>query len=144
MRYSLADYTLSIIPPDSVAGVFSEIKIGGNGKYVGSINISYDKSLFEIESYATGAYVFNKNLARNGTITISLNQLCEEVALLKSMINVLYENDYDGFTIGVYQRDTNAVASCIDCYPVKIPDQAAESTAQMQSWQFLSGKITMN
>lgn len=143
MRYSLADYIVSITPPTAAQGIFSPIEIGGNGKYVGSINVSYSNNMYDVESYSTGAYVFNKNLSRTGTVSISLNQLCEEVALLKRMTSVLFDNDFDGFTIAIRQRDNATVASCVDCYPSKIPDQAMENTAQMQSWQFVAGKITM-
>lgn len=142
MRYSLADYIVSIAPPEAAQGVFSEIKIGGNGNYIGSVNVSFSNNLYELESYATGAYVFNKNLSRSGTVSISLNQLCEEVALLKRMINTLYGEDHDAFTITIQQRGTNVV-SCVGCYPSKIPDQAMEATAQMQQWQFLVGEITL-
>lgn len=142
MKYSLSDYTLTITPNDAVVKqYFNEIKIGGEGSYLDSINLSYDSSLFNTTGYATGAWVHTKNLAKTGTATVSLNQICDAVATLKKLCNLFYSNDYEGFTLSVCDRNGVEVANAIDCYIQSIPAQNYGETVAMQTWTFTCGQI---
>ena len=144
MRYSLANYIVSITPNDNAMKIFGTISIGGEGSYLDSINLSLANNLYDTTSYSTGAWVHDKNLAKNGTVSITLNQLSAQVAKFKQMANMLYSSDYDGLTITVSDTLGNEVAKAIDCYFIKIPDQDFGQKASNQQWQLTAGKISFN
>lgn len=145
MKYCLADYILSIQCNDAtLRRMFGNIAIGGDGEAnaLDTISISYKDTLWETESYATGAWVHNKNLSRVGTISLNLNMLSEYTAILTRLCKQYYSiNNYGGLTISISDRNGNEIAKGIDCYPVKIPDLNLQATAQMNEWQFTCGQI---
>lgn len=147
MKYSLADYIVSIEPNDSsIRNALGNITIGRDGLANGveQASISYKDSLFDTQSYATGAWVHNKNLSRVGTITISLCQVDTITDRLTKLCKMYYSiSDYSGVTINVSKRDGTKVASCVDCYPVKISDRQFQENAQNNEWQFTCGQIEM-
>lgn len=144
MKYSLANHVLSIEPVDaSIRDMFGTISVGGEGSYLDSITISITPSLWDTTGYATGGWVHNKNLSRVGTATISLNQMSDQVSVLKRLCNMFYSADYEGFTLTVTNNEGTKLATCTDCYIQKIPDQQFQASAQTQSWVFTCGKITI-
>ena len=145
MRYSLANYVLSIEPNDSrLKSMFGTISIGGDGSYLGSITLSRTTSLFTTQGYPTGGWVHSKNLDRTGTASLNLNQLSSIVAKLVKMLNVYYTGDYDGLTLSVSDTSGNKIASAIDCYITQIPAQVLGSSAQDQTWSFTCGQVNFN
>lgn len=141
-KYNLASYILSIEPNDSkIQSLFGTISIGGEGSYSDSISLTHSNSIFETESFATGAWVHNKNLAKTGTAVMSLSQLSDNVVTLIKMCNTFFQADYDGFTLTLTDIAGNKIATCIDCYIQKIPDQSYEATASKQTWTFTCGEI---
>lgn len=144
MKYSLADYIVSIKPNDSSLKSFGTISIGGEGSATDSISVELDESLFETTSFATGAWVHDKNLARTGKIKISLSQLSDQIERLIQLARVYYGGDYEGMTVAVTDSSGQEIASCIDCYFTKIPAQEFTSKASNQSWELTSGKITFS
>ena len=143
MKYSLANYVLSIKPNDEfINSTFGTISIGGEGSYLDTVTISTSNSLWSTDSYATGAWVHNKNLARNGSVTVTINQMSDAVAKLKQMCKTFYGGDYNGFTLTLTNNNVENVATCIDCHISKIPDQTFGSSATNQSWEFVVGQIT--
>ena len=145
MKYSLANYILSVQPNDeSLRSLFSNISIGGEGSALDSISISVGDTLWETSSFATGAWVHDKNLARTGTVTISISQLSDRVAKFKQMCNVFFNGEYDGFTLSLVDNQGVKVCTCIDCYITKIPDQSFGAKAANQSWSFTCGEITFD
>ena len=145
MQYSLADYILSIKPNDAtLAQIFQKVDIGGEGSPVGSINVSLNSNLWSTTGFATGAWIHSKNLDRTGTIAINISQLSDNVAKFKQLVNVYYTGNYGGLTMSLIDSDGNEVCSAVDCRPVQIPAQDFSTTAQMQSWSFTCGKITIN
>lgn len=142
MKYSLANYILSITPNDQVIrNMFGVISIGGEGSYVGSVSFSRQASTFSTESYATGAWVHNKNLSRIGNVVVQLNQLSEQVSKFILLCETFLIGDYEGFTITLSTNDGVKVASAIDAYIEKVPDQTFENSATNQSWSFTCGQV---
>lgn len=144
-KYSLANYILSITPNDpQINTMFGTISVGGEGSYLDDVSISMSETMFSTESYATGAWVHNKNLARNGSVTVSLNQLSDTVARFKQMCKTFYAGDYEGFTITLSTNNAENVATCIDCLITKIPDQSFGESAGKQTWTFTAGQISFD
>lgn len=144
MRYSLADYIVTVDPvdPNLKSSFGSSVSVGGQGSATDSISVELDDDLWSTTGYATGGWVHDKNLSRTGKVTISLSQLTNEVARFKQLINFYYNSDYSGLSIIVSTSSGKKVASCHDCYPTKIPAQTFGKNAADQSWSFTSGKIT--
>lgn len=146
MKYSLANYILSVQPNDpalTANQLFKNIKIGGEGSALDTITLTLANNLYDTTSFATGGYIHNKNLARNGTATITISQLSDSVAKFKQMCNVFYGGEYAGFTLSLSDNTGVKVATCTDCYIQKIPDQSYASTAGTQQWVFVCGEITV-
>lgn len=148
MKYSLANYIVTISSTDSnIQGIIGQLSIGGGlsdetqGEALGSISIERDEALYSVDNYATGGYVFNKNLSRTGTVELSLNQLSDKIGPLKNLCIYLETHETDGLTITVMDSGVNKVAECIDCYPEKLPAQEFKDTAQEQTWKFLVGQV---
>ena len=56
MRYSLANYILSVKPDDpAINAMFGTISIGGEGNAVGSITLETSNDMWQTKGYATGA-----------------------------------------------------------------------------------------
>lgn len=150
MRYSLADYTLSINIPESLQSVFGKsFTIGGRDNATDSITVELDNDQWNTESYATGAYVHNKNYSRTGKVSISMSQLNEAISKLKRIAMKLYSGDYGGVTLSLDQaaigtKNDGDVFIAKDCYPVKIPNQEFGETSGKQTWTFTCGQITFN
>lgn len=142
-RYSLADYILSIDAVEtSIRNLFGTLSIGGDGSAIGSISLSTATDMWSTKGYATGAWVHNKSLDRHGTCTVSINQLSDTVIRLIKLCSIFYTGNYQGLTLAVSDSAGNRVATCTDCYIVKIPDQSWGTEAEDQSWQFTCGKIS--
>lgn len=145
MKYSLANYILSIQPNDTtLKTMFSNVSIGGEGSATDSITISLENQIWKTSAFATGAWVHDKNLARNGTADISISQLSDKVAKFKQMCNIFYNGEYDGFTLSLVDNTGNKVCTCVDCYLTKIPNQEFKETASTQTWTFTCGEITFD
>lgn len=143
MKYSLANYILTVKPNDTNAqAVFgNDISIGGEGNYVGSISLSRQTEMWSTSAFATGAWIHNKNLDRHGTVDIELSQLAPQVGRFIQLCNVYYASDYEGFTLTLTDSEQNQIAECIDCYITKIPNQVFSETAGTQTWTFTCGQI---
>lgn len=142
MRYCLADYIMSIEPSDSrLKQMFSKVTVGGDGNALSSITLSLSDTLWSTTSFATGAWVHNKNLSKVGSAEIRISQLSSVVVKLKQMCKVYYSGNYSGFTISVTDSNGTVVATANDCYPTKIPDQSFGETASEQSWSFTCGEV---
>ena len=144
MKYSLADYILSIKTDDPSLQAFGAITVGGEGSATDSMGIELDNNMWETTSFATGAWIHSKNLARSGKIDITLSQLSDRVAKFMQLANVFYSGDYQGLTLSLTDSTGQNIATCIDCYFVKIPRQEFSSRAANQTWQLTSGKITFS
>lgn len=153
MRYSLADYTLSITVPQALLSSIGNFSIGGEGNAVpsphDSISVEIRPEQWTTESFATGAYVHNKNLARTGTVRISISQLSQHIEKFKNFANVMYSGDYNGATLSLSQnaaanKKSGEVMKAVDCYITKIPAQEFGESAGKQTWEFTCGEITFN
>lgn len=147
MRYSLSDYKLSITLPAafSTAIGLEKFSIGGEGSYLGSIAVSQTNDTFTTEADSTGSWYHNKNLARNGTVTIEINQLADSIVRLKRVFNLYFNvDDYDGMTMVLTDRQNNVVSTMEDCFIQKPADQTFGETAATQSWVLTCGRITFN
>lgn len=145
MRYSLADYIVTIKPNDpEIATVFQSLSIGGQGTALGSINLNTNANLWETTGYPTGAWIHNKSYDRHGTCVININQMSPEVALLVQLCNHYYTGDYGGVTITVSAAnggESRTVATCIDCYVQKNADKTFGAAAENQNWVFTCGQV---
>lgn len=143
-RYCLANYILTADIPADIGFGTQSVSIGGEGSYLDSISISLTNALFTTESDSTGSWVHVKNLDKSGTITVSVKQISDKVALFKALVNVYSNIDSDAAGMTLTLRDTlnNTIAVCEDCVVSKIPDQSFGSTPSTQSWTFNAGKIS--
>lgn len=145
MRYSLANYILSIEPNDTtIKTYFGSISIGGDGSYLGSLSLSLANPMFTTQGYATGGWSHSKNLDRHGTAALNLNQMCDAVAKLIKLTKLFYTDDYDGFTLSLSDINGQKIATCVDCYIEKIPEQTYGKEATDQSWTFTCGQINFS
>lgn len=143
MKYSLADYILTIKPNElNAQAVFgNDISIGGEGDYVGSISLSRQNDMWSTTTFTTGAWIHNKNLSRSGSVSVQLNQLAPQVGRFIQLCNVYYGSDYEGFTLTLTDSEQNQIAECIDCYITGIPEQTFGDNAADQTWKFTCGQI---
>lgn len=145
MKYSLANYILSIEPNDEIIKTyFGAISIGGEGSAVGSISMNIANEQFTTKGYATGGWAHDKNLDRHGTATLTLNQLSDAVAKFIKLAKLFYTGDYDGFTLSLSDINGQKIASGIDCYISKIPEQEFGKESADQQWTFTCGQINFN
>lgn len=150
MRYSLSNYVVSFASENTnINRLFGNIQIGGEGDALSNISVQTTDTLWSTTSFATGAWVHNKNLSRVGEISVSISQLTDAVAKFKTFINYFYNetenNTINGLTITIMDANRNqTVATCEDCYPTKIPTQSFAATAAEQTWTFTCGQITFN
>lgn len=144
MRYSLADYILSIKSDDPNLQSFGTISVGGEGDAIDSISIELDSNMWDTTGFATGAWIHDKNLSRTGKVAITLSQLSDKVAKFVQLAKVFYTGDFEGLTMSVTDSSGQEVALCEDCYVVKIPRQDFAARAANQTWTFTAGKITFS
>lgn len=143
MKYSLANYIVSIEPNDAtIKSMFGVISIGGEGSAVGSISATLTNDMWSTESFNTGAWVHSKNMSRTGTVTINLSQVSKEVAKFIKMCKLFYAGDYDGFTISISDISGMKVCTAVDSYIQRIPAQEFGNTAANQSWSFACGQLS--
>lgn len=145
-RYALADYLLTISIPTEIASDFGAetITIGGEGSYLDSLTISSSTELFQTKGDATGGWVHVKNLDRSGTITLTIQQVSDDVAKLKRLFNVFYSlsTESDGLTLTIKSSvSNNVVAICNDVVIAKVPDQSFSSDVATQQWTLNAGQI---
>lgn len=158
-RYSLADYILSVKVPDELRTIFGSnsvdetnsldnvISIGGNGSYVGRIQISLKENMWTTSGDKTGSWVHNKSLNKTGTLEVNLNQVSDKIKILIRLYETYYSSDTitEGLTITVNKAvgggNQECVCTCTDCYIQEIPSQSFGDTAQDQTWTFTCGKI---
>lgn len=150
MRYSLTDYILSIKLPTSLSQALNldkdVIEIGGEGSYLDSITISLNSNLVETTADSTGSWIHDFNYAKNGTISISINQVSAKIARFKQITNIFYNagEKYEGLTLTVTNRAQEQIVDAKDCYFQRIPDQNYQNTAQNQTWILTCGAIYFN
>ena len=150
MRYSLADYIVTIEPNDeAIKSFFGTLSIGGgnSGNCVGSISLSIVQNLWETTGYATGGWVHNKNYDRHGTCSIQINQMSPEVRSFVDLCNHYFSGDYGSVTITVTAargEEIVPIATCADCYIQKTADQTYGPSAENQNWVFTCGQIVYN
>lgn len=145
MVYSLANYKVAISINDSILKTaFGDVlTVGGNGSQLESMSVDFNASIFSKQTYSTGGYVFDKSYDRSGSLSITLNQLSEEVGKFKNLINMYYAGDYETLSIVLTNNENEKVIEMIDCLPSKIPTQQFQSSAQTQTWGFEVGRITV-
>lgn len=143
--YSLADHILTVALPQRLVSQFGTefISVGGEGSYLDSITIRIDNRLFDTVGDYTGSWHHNKNLNAQGSVSVSINQLSPQVARFKRLCNLFKNGDYEGLTLTVKTLQGTLISTALDCYISKIPDQDFRGTAQNQTWDFTSGKVTI-
>ena len=142
-RYCLADYILTADIPNSLGFGTSSVSIGGEGSYLDSISVSIDANMFETTADATGSWVHKKTLDRHGSVTVTINQMSDKVAIFKALMNVYAKttSDVEGMTLALRDSMNNTICICNDCLLTKIPDQSFASDPGTQAWTFTCGEI---
>jgi hypothetical protein len=156
-RYSLADHVVKISFPNQVLPTATAASTGntvislggpgesGEGSFVGKITVERATETWTTDADPTGSWVNNKTLDKHGTVTIDIRQISDAVIQLM-MLTSAYETVDDqnsnarGLTINVYSSNS-IVATCEDCYIVKVPSQEYNATANEQTWTFTCGRI---
>lgn len=148
MTYSLANYTLVIIPEDtSLITIFGKngagIAIGGQGNAVGSVSAEHTQDLWSTTAFETGAWVHNKNCSKVGTINLSVSQLVEEISLFKKLCEEWRRSDCLGLTMSL-TNGAETIWKATDCYITREPAQEFGPQAGTQQWSFTCGVLTFN
>lgn len=155
MRYSLADYILSIKIPDSLRGIFTStdnesdnrISIGGDGSYLGSIKVSTEE-IYKVEGDATGSWIHTKSKNKTGSLSVEISQLADSTLKLTRLFETYFSADTitEGLTITISKAvgsgNSSDVCTLIDCYISQMPDGSWEESAKTMEWKFVCGKIT--
>lgn len=145
MKYSLANYILSIESNDpTIKSMFGTISVGGQGSAIGSVTAALKDDQWTTDSFATGAWVHNKNMSRVGTMTVSLSQVSKEISKFIKMCELYYGGDYEGFTLSVSDISGAKICTGVDAYIQKIPAQEFAASAAQQTWTFTCGQISFN
>lgn len=147
--YSLSRYILSISTnnPEYQKIIGADFTLGGTGEvadnFLNSITFSTTGTLWSVKGNARGSYVFDKNLDKSGTVSISLNQLSEAVARFKQLAEYMYTHDDDStLTMTLKSGDEGEeIVTCTDCLIQSIPNQDFSSTSGDQEWVFVVGRI---
>lgn len=151
--YSLADYILTLgISSQALInklGLSSNtISIGGEGQFIGKINVAFNTPQWKTVADATGAWVHSKSYDQSGVFSLDINQMSPAVIRFISIVSAYYSDNEvrDGFTITLQKTSNNETFDVMgeDCRIEKIADQDFEDEAKEQSWKFLSGRITFN
>lgn len=150
--YSLADYTVTFEIPAIGSLPAETLSIGGpgdngEGSFLGGISVSRANNLFDTESDPTGSWVHNKSLAKNGTVTLNLRQVSNNVIKLMLVCNAFesVQGRSEGIHITISPANPDGTKStlvdCISCFIQKIPDQIFAAAAAEQPWVFTCGQI---
>lgn len=145
MKYSLADYILTVTVPDKLSALlgFKTINVGGEGSYLDSIKFSNTSDMWSTKGDATGGWVHNKNLDLSGKCDVTLNQLHDSVARFKRVVSIYYSSstEMQGLTLTLKDRNGGVIVTGIDCLITKTTDQEFSSEAATQTWSFTCGRI---
>lgn len=143
-RYSLADYILSVEIPEDLGFGVTSVSIGGEGSYLDKISIEGGNEIFKTTGDSTGSWVHTKNLDMTGSVEVSISQMSDKVALLKSLLTVYKSasSSIDGMTLTLRDNDNNTIAICYDCLLTGYPSQDFGESPGSQSWSFTCGKVT--
>lgn len=143
-RYCLANYILTVNVPESINLGISSISIGGEGSYLNNITVLMNKAAYEISTDDTGSWVYNKSLDKSGSISLTINQMSDKVAILKKLLLIYSKSDVDteGLTLSLRDTANNTIFIAEDCMLGKLPEQVFSTTAGTQNWSFNSGRIS--
>lgn len=143
-RYCLANYILTIDIPEDIGFGTQSISIGGEGSYLDSITISVESALFSTSADSTGSWIHTKSLDRHGSVSISIKQVSDKIAIFKALMNIYINLDTNisGMTLTLRDTLNNTICVCEDCLIEKIPEQSFSSEPNSQSWSFTCGRIT--
>ena len=151
MKYSLANYILSIKIPQELKAVFGEDFIVGGagdnqrGSYTTSIDVSRNQDLYTLKADATGSWVHEKNLNQSGTISVNLNQMAPVGAKLTKLFYAL--SAYSGnqeITMTICGNDSTPIITANDCVLANIPDLQLQSSVNDRTWTFNCGQVIYN
>ena len=149
--YSLSDYILSVVVPESLYDVYgsdNKISIGGDKSYNGVININLPTATWTTKGDATGSFYHEKNKSRVGTVTVSIAQVSDNVLRLIRLFNAYFSTDssVQGLTmtlnraVGNNQETIENMNSCM----LNLPDIAYREEVSNQDWVFTCGEIIFN
>lgn len=147
-KYALGDYQLSIALPSETAsnlGIDSILTIGGvgdngEGTFLGEITASRDTAMYDTVADATGSWVHNKTRAINGSISLKIRQVSDDIIKLINLCNYYYDSFDDGVTLTITKAGSDIVRG-VDCYLAKIPDLNYGSSAEEMTWEFTCGQV---
>lgn len=140
-RYSLADHVVTftaIQGANSGTDLFT-FEIGGQGSFLGSLNISWNADTWSQQMDATGSGSYSKNYDRSGTITLSLNQVSEKTILMDRLFQSYHLSDSDDIVYKVtISRGSKTLVEASYCVLKKLPEYVAEEEAGVRAYEFLS------
>lgn len=146
-KYALSDYQLAIALPDNITdsrlnNIFTIGGTGDNGEgsFLGEIRVERKNNTYDTESDVTGSWVHNKSRALNGTISVKIRQISDDVVKLINLCNYYYDNFADGVTITISKENNNIVKG-VDCYLTQIPNLSYGDKADELDWEFTCGQI---
>jgi len=148
MRYSLADYVLTISIPQKLRTALgiTTISVGGEGSYLDNFSFSMRKDTWETQGDDTGGWIHTKSYNRIGDASLTLNMLSEQVVQLTRLFNIYFSSEQldEGVTITLSDASSNTVVTCNDCYVKRIPDLSIQASPGTRTWQFTCGQIIFN
>lgn len=145
MKYSLADYIMTITIPEKLRGIygFTSISIGGEGSYLGNFSASQSNDTWSTKGDATGSWVHSKSLSRVGTASLTLNMLSPKIVELTKLFNFYFNSNVidEGVQITISDANSRTVVDCTDCYITRIPVIDLSETPGDRNWSFTCGRI---
>lgn len=148
-KYALSDYQLSIALPTDVTDALgldeSIFTIGGTGdngegSFLGELTAERENDTINTVADATGSWVHNKSRAINGTISLKIRQVSDDVIKLINLCNYYYDSFADGVTLSITKAGSDIVRG-VDCYIKKMPGLDYVDTAGELTWDFTCGQV---
>lgn len=145
MRYSLAEYKLTLTSSNKLTNLLSSpITIGGNGSYLESFSFNYENDIWNTVSDATGSYIHQKNLSKNGIASITTNMLSENAKRFTTIANRYLIDSNDELQLVLTSNDsTTPIVECKSCYIKRIPQKTFSKETSNETWEFTCGEITI-
>lgn len=135
--YSFTDTILILSHPSVGQKTF-------NGQGLGSVTLSYANDISSHDVAADGSVMVSKQITKNGTMSIAIQQTSDAQAWLKKWVDYLAVAPTDEFaeTTGVLKNlSTGENFTLNGITPQKKPDSSWQQTGQQVTWALLVAEI---
>jgi hypothetical protein len=135
--YSFADYSVILTQPN-----YGQYVLSGEGIGDIAVNMATDRTAHDVA--ADGNVMISKIKGRNGTGTISIQQVSDAHKWLLNWYKYLESTTADQWalaTIAIRSIRANDTITMSFVSPQKLPDRALQAAGQKVSWALMAGDI---